>query len=265
MDRASPPASRSSRSSRTCWWGRAGRRRGGAAQPQCRGSGADPDGRLAGFGQNHHGRQAGPCGWGRRERRRVLLASLDTQRPAAQLQLAQLAEQTGGRRACRCRSRPRPRSRMRKKAMETGRREVFDIVILDTAGRLGDQPGVDGRGACDPGRDHPGRDPAGGGRADRARRSDHGAGVQRGRRRHRHRADADGQRRARRCRAVDARDHRRADQAGRPGREARCAARKSTPSASPPASSAWATSSAWSRRARRDDREGKGGEARGSG
>ena len=69
-----------------------------------------------------------------RLKRRVLLASLDTQRPAAQLQLAQLAEQAGvpslpivaGQTPVQIASR----------AMDVGRREGFDVVILDTAGRL---------------------------------------------------------------------------------------------------------------------------------
>jgi signal recognition particle subunit SRP54 len=69
-----------------------------------------------------------------RLRRRVLLASLDTQRPAAQLQLAQLAEQAGvpslpivaGQTPVQIASR----------AMDVARREGFDVVILDTAGRL---------------------------------------------------------------------------------------------------------------------------------
>jgi signal recognition particle subunit SRP54 len=69
-----------------------------------------------------------------RERRRVLLASLDTQRPAAQLQLQQLATQAG------VTSLPivpgQTPVEIARRAMETGRREVFDIVILDTAGRL---------------------------------------------------------------------------------------------------------------------------------
>ncbi len=69
-----------------------------------------------------------------RERRRVLLASLDTQRPAAQLQLAQLAERAG------VDSLPiiagQTPVEIARRAMETGRREVFDVVILDTAGRL---------------------------------------------------------------------------------------------------------------------------------
>ena len=69
-----------------------------------------------------------------RERRRVLLASLDTQRPAAQLQLAQLAERA------RVASLPivasQTPTQIALRAMETGRREGYDVVILDTAGRL---------------------------------------------------------------------------------------------------------------------------------
>ncbi|HVZ10441.1 signal recognition particle protein [Rhodopila sp.] len=69
-----------------------------------------------------------------RERRKVLLASLDTQRPAAQLQLAQLADQAG------VPSLPivagQTPVQITQRAMETGRREGYDIIILDTAGRL---------------------------------------------------------------------------------------------------------------------------------
>ena len=69
-----------------------------------------------------------------RMRRRVLLASLDTQRPAAQLQLAQLAEQAG------VPSLPivagETPVQIARRAMDIGRREGFDVVILDTAGRL---------------------------------------------------------------------------------------------------------------------------------
>jgi len=69
-----------------------------------------------------------------RERRKVLLASLDTQRPAAQLQLAQLAERAG------VPSLPivagQTPVEIARRAMDTGRREGYDIVILDTAGRL---------------------------------------------------------------------------------------------------------------------------------
>ncbi len=69
-----------------------------------------------------------------RMRRKVLLASLDTQRPAAQQQLAQLAERAG------VASLPivagQAPIEIARRAMDTARREVFDIVILDTAGRL---------------------------------------------------------------------------------------------------------------------------------
>ena len=69
-----------------------------------------------------------------RERKKVLLASLDTQRPAAQLQLAQLAERAG------VASLPiiagQTPVQIAQRAMDTGRREGYDIVILDTAGRL---------------------------------------------------------------------------------------------------------------------------------
>lgn len=71
---------------------------------------------------------------GKRDKKKVLLASLDTQRPAAQLQLQLLAQQTG------VASLPivpgQSPVEIAQRAMETARREVFDIVILDTAGRL---------------------------------------------------------------------------------------------------------------------------------
>ncbi len=69
-----------------------------------------------------------------RMRKKVLLASLDTQRPAAQLQLQQLAERAG------VVSLPiiagQTPLEIANRAMDTARREVFDVVILDTAGRL---------------------------------------------------------------------------------------------------------------------------------
>lgn len=69
-----------------------------------------------------------------RERRRVLLASLDVNRPAAQEQLAVLARQVA------VDSLPvvaleRPVA-IAKRALDTGKREGYDVVILDTAGRL---------------------------------------------------------------------------------------------------------------------------------
>lgn len=69
-----------------------------------------------------------------RSRKKVLLASLDTQRPAAQLQLAQLAEKAD------VSSLPVVTGEgpvaITERAMASARREGFDVVILDTAGRL---------------------------------------------------------------------------------------------------------------------------------
>ncbi|MFO1086357.1 MAG: signal recognition particle protein [Reyranellaceae bacterium] len=67
-------------------------------------------------------------------KRRVLMASLDTRRPAAQHQLAVLGEQTG------VPTLPIVPLEMplaiTRRAMEMARREGFDVLILDTAGRL---------------------------------------------------------------------------------------------------------------------------------
>jgi signal recognition particle subunit SRP54 len=69
-----------------------------------------------------------------RDRKKVLLASLDTQRPAAQLQLEQLAQRA------EVASLPiiagQTPLQIAHRAMDTARREGFDVVILDTAGRL---------------------------------------------------------------------------------------------------------------------------------
>ena len=69
-----------------------------------------------------------------RERKKVLLASLDVQRPAAQEQLAQLGRQTG------VASLPVIAGEgpvdIARRALDAGRREGYDVVLLDTAGRL---------------------------------------------------------------------------------------------------------------------------------
>jgi signal recognition particle subunit SRP54 len=69
-----------------------------------------------------------------KERKKILLASLDTQRPAAQLQLEQLATRA------EVASLPiiagQTPLQIAHRAMDAARREVFDVVILDTAGRL---------------------------------------------------------------------------------------------------------------------------------
>ena len=69
-----------------------------------------------------------------RQRKKILLASLDVQRPAAQEQLAVLGRQIG------VTSLPivpgeRPVA-ITERALRTGRTEGYDVVILDTAGRL---------------------------------------------------------------------------------------------------------------------------------
>ena len=67
-------------------------------------------------------------------KRKVMMASLDTRRPAAQQQLKILGEQTG------VPTLPIVPLEMplaiTKRALETARREGFDVLILDTAGRL---------------------------------------------------------------------------------------------------------------------------------
>ena len=67
-------------------------------------------------------------------RRKVMMASLDTRRPAAQQQLKVLGEQTG------VATLPIVPLEMplaiTKRAMEQARREGYDVLILDTAGRL---------------------------------------------------------------------------------------------------------------------------------
>ncbi len=69
-----------------------------------------------------------------RERKKVLMASLDVQRPAAQEQLAQLGRQTG------IATLPVVAGQLpveiTRRALQTGRTEGYDVVILDTAGRL---------------------------------------------------------------------------------------------------------------------------------
>ena len=69
-----------------------------------------------------------------RERKKVLLASLDVHRPAAQLQLQQLSERA----EVTCLpiiAGQRPRE-IAERAMDVAKRELYDVVILDTAGRL---------------------------------------------------------------------------------------------------------------------------------
>ena len=69
-----------------------------------------------------------------RDKKRILLASLDVYRPAAQQQLEILAKQADvGSLPIVMGERP---VAIAKRAMEVGRREGYDVVILDSAGRL---------------------------------------------------------------------------------------------------------------------------------
>ncbi|MET4697669.1 signal recognition particle subunit SRP54 [Constrictibacter sp. MBR-5] len=70
-----------------------------------------------------------------REKKKVLMASVDIHRPAAQEQLAQIGRQIG------VATLPVVFGELpvaiARRAMETGRREGYDVVFVDTAGRLG--------------------------------------------------------------------------------------------------------------------------------
>ncbi len=70
----------------------------------------------------------------KRERKKVLMASLDTRRPAAMEQLAQLGVQTGV--ATLPVVAGEPPVAIAKRAIRTGKLEGYDVVILDTGGRL---------------------------------------------------------------------------------------------------------------------------------
>src|SRR5690348_9597107 len=69
-----------------------------------------------------------------RERKRVLLVSTDVRRPAAMLQLERLAQQVG---ADYFPARAEdPPARIARDALDAAKRGVFDVLIVDTAGRL---------------------------------------------------------------------------------------------------------------------------------
>jgi signal recognition particle subunit SRP54 len=69
-----------------------------------------------------------------RERKKVLMASLDVQRPAAQEQLAQLGRQVGVA-TLPVVAGERPVA-IARRALDVARREGYDVVMYDTAGRL---------------------------------------------------------------------------------------------------------------------------------
>jgi signal recognition particle subunit SRP54 len=69
-----------------------------------------------------------------KQKKKVLMASLDIYRPAAQEQLAQLGEQTGV--ATLSIVAGQKPLEITKRALDTARKEGYDVVMLDTAGRL---------------------------------------------------------------------------------------------------------------------------------
>lgn len=69
-----------------------------------------------------------------KQKKKVLMASLDVYRPAAQEQLAQLGEQTGV--ATLDIVEGQEPVDITKRALDTARKEGYDLVMLDTAGRL---------------------------------------------------------------------------------------------------------------------------------
>ena len=195
-------------------------------------------------------------------KRKVMMASLDTRRPAAQQQLKILGEQTG------VPTLPIVPLEMplaiTKRALETARREGFDVLILDTAGRLSIDEELMKEVADISALAQPQGDAARRRRHDRPGRGQRRQGLQRSPRRHRHRADARGRRCARwRC-ALDARRHRPPGQADRRRREVRCAgAVPSRPHRRPHPRHGRHRLAGRARR--RDDREGRRREARGQG
>src|SRR6201996_2489089 len=68
------------------------------------------------------------------QRKRVLLVSTDVRRPAAMLQLERLAEQVGAQYFPA--SAQDPPANIARSAVDAAKRGVFDVLIVDTAGRL---------------------------------------------------------------------------------------------------------------------------------
>ena len=130
--------------------------RGQRAQPR-RAARGRPDGRPAGLGQDHDQRQARPPAARSRSARRCCWPrSTRSARPPRCSSRCWPASA----RSRACRSSPASRrSTITRRALETARREGFDVLILDTAGRLQHRRRADGRAgrrsATSPGRTRP--------------------------------------------------------------------------------------------------------------
>ena len=152
-----------------------------------------------------------------RQKKKVLMASLDTRRPAAQEQLRVLGEQVGV--ATLPIVAGQTPVEIARRAVQAGKLGGYDVVILDTAGRTHiDEPLMvemaEIRKASNPHEILLVADSLTGQDAVNLATQ-----FRRARRRHRHRADPRRRRRPRRRGAVDARRHRQADQADRHRRE----------------------------------------------
>ena len=153
---------------------------------------------------------------------KVLIAAGDTFRAAAVEQLAVWAERSGADFI----SRPTgaDATGLAYDALERARAEAYDVLLIDTAGRLAEQAGIDGRTDKDdpgPAQDRSGgaaRGAAGAGRHRRPQRPGAGERLRQRHRRHRHRHDQAGRHRSRRRAGAGGAGLRLADQAGRRGR-----------------------------------------------
>ena len=171
-----------------------------------------------------------------RDGKKVLMASVDIYRPAAQQQLQVLGKQAG------IDTLPivfgeRPPA-IARRAMRIAAREGYDIVFIDTAGRLAIDREMMEEAAAAARSGEAGRIAAGRRCDDGPGRRQHRPGLQRGGRRHRHRADPDRRRCARRRGALHAPCHGAADQVRRHRRAAGPHRGLPTPTGSRPAFSA---------------------------
>ncbi len=147
--------------------------------------------------------------WLRSQGNTPMMVAADLQRPNAVQQLQVLGERAGVPVYA-----PQPGNgvgdpiAVARDSIDEARRRQHNIVIIDTAGRLGVDAELMAQAARDQGCDGPGRDLVRGRLDDRPGRGQHGAGIPRRSRVRRGRADQAGRRCPRWCRAVDRAAHR---------------------------------------------------------
>ena len=184
-----------------------------------------------------------------KRKKKVLTVSADVYRPAAIEQLKTVTQQAGAE-WFPSDAEQKPRD-IALAALDYAKRHYFDVLLVDTAGRLAHRRSADGRDPRTARGAEAGRDAVRRRRDAGPGRDQHRQGLQGRAAADRHRADQARRRLARRRGAVGAPGHRRADQVRRRVARRSTAWRSSTPSATPAACSAWATSWRWSRRCRR--------------